>query len=98
MCVCSLSVFCFLLTEDLLALACAQSHINGEGVLQALCFKMDVSGGVLREAPKAGVVDRPDRCKPRTQSPLFLIVSHVTVAWCFGKAELALQTVFFLGR
>lgn len=36
-CVCSLRVFCFLLTEDCLALACVQSHINGEGVQQALC-------------------------------------------------------------
>lgn len=38
-CVCSLSVFGFLLTEDLLALGCVQSHINGEGegMLRALC-------------------------------------------------------------
>lgn len=82
LCACSLSVFGSLLTEDLLVLGCIQSHINGEGVLRAgavqQCFKVGVSGGVLREAPKAGAVDRPDRCQPRTQSPLFVIVSHVT--------------------
>lgn len=65
-------------------------------------FKSDVSGGagalrggalrggVLREAPKAGI-DQPDRCQPRAQRPLFLIVSRLTVAWCIGKSELALQ-------
>lgn len=47
-------------------------------------------GGVLREAPEAGVVDRPDRCQPKTQFPSLGRVTGVLVSqnWLFSDSFL----------
>lgn len=78
----------------------SEPHKRGGSAAGAVqqCFKMMCRGGVLREAPEAGVVDRPDRCQPRTQSPF---LGRVTGDCCLVYWSVRIGssvTVFFLGR